>query len=341
MADTLLDVFKADGFSAISLTDAVNKMPFIPGRAGIVAGWMESGIQTVSIEIEEISGSLVLLNPSARGGAGQTTAKPKRVIRNLRVPHYEVDDGVQADEVLGVRAFGQAQMMQTLTEIVNARMATHIQLEVDPTLEYQRVGALKGIILNGDGTTLYNLFTEFGVQQPTEVAFDLTQATPVSGAVRRKCASVVRTIAAALGGLPYTGIYGFCSDDFWDDLIANVEVRSTFLNQAEASQLRGGSVYSTLNYGGITFENYRGAVGSTSFMTADKCHFFPVGVPGLFRTVYAPSDYVSEVGNPVGLPRYARQYVAPNGKAIVIEVQTNPLSYCTRPGVLVQGKRGA
>ena len=35
----VLDVFTSDAFSVASLTDAVNKRPFIPGRAGQVAGW--------------------------------------------------------------------------------------------------------------------------------------------------------------------------------------------------------------------------------------------------------------------------------------------------------------
>ena len=64
------------------------------------------------------------------------------------------------------------------------RLRQHAQLTLDPTIEYQRVGALKGIILNGDGSTLYNLFTEFGVTPPTEVGFDLANATPANGALR-------------------------------------------------------------------------------------------------------------------------------------------------------------
>jgi hypothetical protein len=158
--------------------------------------------------------------------------------------------------------------------------------------------------------------------------------------VRKICTDVTRTIATALGGIPYTGIYAFCSDTFWDDLIKNAEVRATYLNQQEAGQLRGGVAYQTLNFGGITFENYRGSVGATKFALDDKAHFFPTGVPGLWNTVYAPADYIETV-NTIGLPRYAKIFPMENGKGVNMEVQTNSLSFCTRPGVLVQGKRGA
>lgn len=335
----ILDVFKGDAFSVISLTDRVNKLPYVPGRAGQAIDWMEEGVPTTTIMIEEQSGTLTLINPSARGGPGVSVAKDKRKARNLIVPHIQIDDAVMAEEVQGVRAFGQESQVQTVQQIVDARMQQHLALKVDPTLEYQRMGAVRGIILNPDGTTLYNLFTEFNVAQPAEVAFDLTVAA--NGAVRKTCTAVVRTVAAALGAIPFTGVHAFCSDAFWDDLIANGEVRASYLQQQEASQLREGVAYQQLRFGGITFENYRGAVtGTTQFVLTDKAHFFPVGTPGLWRTVYAPADYIETV-NTIGLPRYAKQYPMPNDKGVMLEVQSNPLSYCVRPNALVQGRRGA
>lgn len=334
----MLDVFKADGFSIMQMTDRLNKMPFIPGRAGQVIDWSEESVSTTVIAIEEIGGVLTLVNPSARGGPGMAVAKDKRKLRNLTVPHFQIDDGIYAEEVQGIRAFGQESQVQTVQGVVDARMQAHVQLRLDPTLEYMRVGALRGIILNGDGSTLYNLFTEFGVAQPTEVAFDLANA--VNGAVRTSCTNVIRTISNAMGGVPFTGVHAFASDSFWDALIANAEVRASYLQQQEASQLRQGVAYSTLNFGGILFENYRGSVGATQFALTDKAHFFPVGSPGLWRTVYAPADYIETV-NTLGLPRYAKQFPMSNDKGVNLEVQMNPLSYNTRPDTLVQGRKGA
>jgi hypothetical protein len=334
----MLDVFKADGFSVISLTNAVNKMPYVPGRAGQVIDWNEVGIPTTTVMIEEQSGTLALINPTGRGGPGVSVAKDKRKVRNLTVPHIQIDDTIMAEEVQGVRAFGQENQVQTVMDVVNMRMQQHVSLKIDPTLEYQRMGAVRGIILNPDGSTLYNLFTEFNVSQPAEVAFDLTNAA--NGAVRKTCTDVVRTIAAAMGGIPFQGVYAFCSDAFWDDLIKNAEVRATYLNTVAAAELRTGVAFERFNFGGITFENYRGAVtGSTQFVLTDKAHFFPVGSPGLWNTVYAPADYIETV-NTIGRPRYAKQFPMPNDKGVNLEVQANPLSYCTRPNTLVQGKRG-
>lgn len=340
-----LDIFRQDAFGVISLTDKINKQPFVPGRAGQVIDWAESGVSNLSIMIEEIAGELRLINPTPRGGPGETDRKEKRTVRLLAIPHYEIDGAVLADEVQSVRAFGSETEVETVMTIVNQRLQEHAAHRLDPTLEYQRLGAIKGIILNGDGSPLYNLFTEFGVSQPSTQYFDLTDASD-KGRIRALCDNIVRSMARRLGGAPLPNVHAFVGDTFWDQLIKNAEIRETFLNQMQASQLREGTVYQTFNYGGITWENYRGGLGGidgdafTSFIDTDTAYFFPVGVPGLFRTIYGPADYMETV-NTIGLPRYARQFPMPNGKGVSIESQMNALSYCTRPTALVQGVAGS
>lgn len=341
----MLDVFNQDAFGVLSLTDAVNKIPFIPGRAGQLINWNERGITTTSIMIEEVDGVLKLLNPTPRGGQGETKAKDKRRARSLLVPHYQHDDGINADEVQGIRAFGSETDVQSVMGVVNQRLADAVQLVLDPTLEFQRLGAVKGLILNADGSTLYDLFTEFGVSQEAEIDFDLDAASPASGALRKKCAGAVRLVADNLGGTGFTGVHSFCGDAFFDDLLSHVEVVESYKGTPMAQVLRegyvypnGDKVYGAFEFGGIVWENYRGQNGSAKMVHTDKCHIFPVNVPGLFRTVYAPADYIETV-NTVGLPRYSKQWPSANGKRIEMESQSNPLSYCTRPKALLKGKR--
>jgi hypothetical protein len=334
---SVLDVFKQDAFSVVSLTDAINKVPYVPGRAGQVINWDEQGVPTTTIMLEEYQGSLQIINPSPRGGPGATTAKEKRTARNLTIPHYEHNDAVMADEVQGVRAFGQETQLQTVQQLVDRRLTSHVQLKLDPTLEYQRVGAVKGVILNGDGSTLYDLFAEFGVTQDAEIDFNLDVDGSATGALRTLCNVTARTLAGYMEGTPYAGIYAFCGDTFFDTLINNPEVVRTYLNQQEASQLRGNLAYSTFDFGGIRWENYRGAIGGTPFIATDKCHIFPVGTPG-WRTIYAPADYIDTV-NTIGLPRYARQFDMPNGKGVNLDSQMNALNYFTRPKALLKGRR--
>lgn len=342
---SVLNVFKSDAFNVVSLTDAINKIPFTPGRAGMLVPWAEQGVATTSIMLEEDEGTLALVNPSARGGPGAVVGKSKRTARTLTIPHYQTDDGVYADEVQGVREFGSEQQVKTVQSVVNARMAEHAT-NFDVTLEHQRIGAIKGIILNGDGSTLYNLFTEFGVSQEGEIDFDLDNANPASGALRKAAAGAVRKVFDNLGGIPVIGVHAFCGDAFFDDMLSHPEVVASYRGTPMAEVLRQGyvypnnmAVYGAFEFGGIVWENYRGSVDGTAFVHTDKCHLFPITAgPGLWRTVYAPADYIETV-NTIGLPRYAKQFAMPNDKGIMLEMQMNALSYCTRPKALLKGKR--
>lgn len=337
----VLDVFNGNAFNVTSLTDAINKIPFVPGRLGQLIPWGERGVTTTAIMLEEKAGVLTLVNPSPRGGVGSVIDKQKRVARTLTIPHYQRDDAIYADEVQGVREFGQEQTVATVQGIVSGRMADHTS-DFDATLEYQRIGAVKGTILNADGSTLYNLFTEFGVSQEAEIDFDLDNASPGSGALRKACAGAVRLIANNLGGSPFAGVHAICGDTFFDQLIAHSEVRASYLSTEMARVLRDGYVYPNSNvkifgafeFGGIVWENYRGSYdGTNPMVAATKAHLFPMGA-NLFRTVYAPADYIETV-NTIGLPRYAKQYRFPNDKGVALEMQMNALSYCVRPKALL------
>lgn len=339
----VLDVFKQDAFGVISLTDSFNKIPFVPGRAGTVIDWNDKGVPTTSIMLEEKNGVLTFINPTPRGSSGAAIEKQKRTARILAIPHYQRNDGVYADEVQGVREFGQEQSLATVQGVINGRMAEH-GADMDATLEYQRVGAIKGLIVNGDGTTLYNLFTEFSVSQESEIDFDLDNGSPASGVLRGACASAVRLIEDNLGGLPIQGVHAFCGNTFFDNLLAHPEVVLSYRNTPMAEVLRQGyvypnglQVYGAFEFGGIVWENYRGSVGGTAFVHTDKCHLFPMG-PSIFRTVYGPADYMETV-NTIGLPRYAKQFPMPNDKGVTLEMQMNALSYCLRPKALLKGKR--
>lgn len=342
----LLDIFNQSAFDMISLTDAINTQPFVPGRAGTLVNWNPSGVSTLTVMVEEKNGVLTMLNPTPRGGPGEAIDKTKRVVRPLVIPHYERPDAIYADEVQGIRAFGSESDVESVMGKVNERLATHAQ-DFDATLEYQRLGALKGLILNADTSTLYDLFTVFGVTQETEVAFDLTNAS--TSLLRKKCAAVIRLIADNMQGASFNGVHALCGDAFFDDLVANPGVIASYQTGGGiAAALRdpyiypssGAKVYGGLEFGGIVFENYRGSIGATKMVDTDKCHIFPMGAPGLFKTVFGPADYMDTV-NTNGLPRYARQRLMDNEKGVHLEMQMNALSYCTRPKVLIKGKRGS
>ncbi|MEG3637653.1 major capsid protein [Magnetococcus sp. PR-3] len=334
-----LDVFNNNAFSMVSLTDAINKMPFVPGRIGQLGIFHEQGVSTTTVLIEEREGSLNLVETTARGAPAVQNSSNKRKARSLTVPHIALEDTILADEVQNLRAFGSESNLEGVQTVVNNRLE-EVARKIDATLEHLRIGAIKGQILDADGSTvLYDLFTEFGVSQQGEVDFDLDNANPQAGAVKKKCHTIRRKIEDELGAQPYDHIHAICGPDFFDELITHPEVSTAYERYMDGLFLRQGQARGSFEYAGIIFEEYRGKVGSVEFHDPSKAHFFPVGVPGLFRQYNAPADFVETV-NTIGLPRYAKQAVDQQfARWVMLHVQSNPLPICTRPRVLLKAKR--
>lgn len=344
--DNILDIFNNDAFSVTSLSLALKELPPVSTRLGDMGLFQVISVPTTSVAIERIGETLQIVPPSPRGGPGETRDYAKRSMQDVRIPHFQRDWSVMADEVQDVRKFG-GMALQLVQDKVAEKLAVHTA-DFDATDELSRIGAIQGVVTYKDNSTL-DLFTTFGVPAPVEVDFDLDNAAPTDGSLRKSCTNIVRSMRTAMGGNPFSYVHAFVGDNFFDDLLQHPEVRETYKGWSEAQILRESYVGKNraenpiFEFGGIVWENYYGATGATGDaallgIQSEKARFIPVGSRGTFVSFFGPADYVDTV-NLVGLQRYARQWTMPNGKGINGETQTNALHICTRPGVLLSARR--
>ena len=129
-----LDIFSSSAFSMVALTDAINQMPFVPGRIGQLGLFREQGVSTTSVMIEEREGNLTLVETTSRGAPAVQHVANKRKARSLVVPHIALEDTILADEVQNVRAFGSESMLEGVQAVVNQRMS-EMATKMDATLE--------------------------------------------------------------------------------------------------------------------------------------------------------------------------------------------------------------
>lgn len=321
-------------FSVLALTASINNQPFVPGQLGATGIFDEDGVAVTTIKIEENNGTLALIEPTPRGGPGQTIGDEDRRVIPFEIDHYEINDAVLADEIQGVRQLGSDDQLETIQNRVDAKLRPHARA-LDATLEHQRVGAIKGVILSGKGKVLHNLYDRFGLAVPAPIALGIN--AHVGGIASKIKGDVVYSIEDELDA-PYDHIHAMCGRDFHDALWGQKEVRETFLADNMGYQLRDGAP-DVFTVGKVTFERYRtgkkatAANGGAAFIAANEARVFPVGVADLFITRFAPAD-LEETVNTIGLPRYAHQYGMQNGKGRHLDSQMNAISVCTRPGVL-------
>lgn len=333
---SLLDIFKADAFQLREMTDAINKQPFVPGRIGSMGLFQSNGITTLTAQIEEKEGILYLVPTRPRGAPGTQNQMAGRKLRPINTVHLPVDDRLNADEIQGVREFGTENQLETIQAKSNEKLQTMRQ-SIEATIEHHRMGAIKGIVTDADGSSvILDLFNTFEISPYPVVNFDLENTSPVSGYVRNQCHLIQRSMEDALGAANIAGVHGFVGKDFMDQLVSHPETIRAYERWQDGQALRESFARRTFAYAGIMFEEYRGKVGSVQYIEDDEARFFPLGVPGLFKTVYSPANFLETV-NTVGLPVYAKSVVDPADRWVDLLVQSNPLCYCTRPKVLMQG----
>lgn len=325
----MLDIFNSDAFSVDSLRDAFIKLPFQPSRIGDIGLFRGDSVTTTTVVIEEKDGLLSLIQTSQRGGPADTIGDQKRTVRSFVVPHLERESLVLADELQNVRAFGSETDVEVVQNVVNRRLMT-LRAMHEVTLEHMRVGAIKGTILDADGSTvLYNLFTEFGVSQQAK---DIELSTSTTD-VRAAAVAIMRLSEGELGGKAVNGYRAFCGDEFFDELVGHAEVKESLKYQESLLMRvdnRGG-----FEYGGITWENYRGSVGGVSFFPTAEAYVVPVGTSDVFTTYFAPADFMETV-NTLGEPIYAKIFTDPEDRFAKIHTQSNPLPLCLRPRAVIK-----
>ncbi|KAF0115596.1 MAG: hypothetical protein FD149_1555 [Rhodospirillaceae bacterium] len=291
--------FLDDVFRPAALTAGINKISNRYGRVEEMGLMPARPVRLRHIAIEERNGVLTLLPTATVGSPGTVGVRGKRKIRSFMIPHIPHDDVVLPEEVQGIRAFGSEGDLAALSDVLSLHLGS-MRDKHAITLEYLRMGALKGIILDADGSTLYNLYAEFAIT-PKTIAFDLSNA---GTDVKAKCLELKRHIEDNLLGEFMTEFHCFVSPEFFDAFTGHAKVVKAWENWQQGEALRSDQ-RKGFTFAGVTFAEYRGQATDPEgnvrrFIAAGEGHAFPVGTMQTFLTYFAPADF-NEAHNTLGL----------------------------------------
>jgi len=334
----MLDIFRTDAFSLTTLSDAFIKQPYQPGQIGRMGLFRSKGIRSTTAVIEWKDGQLNLIQTSPRGGPAAQTGNAKRTAETFLVPHLEKEAVIYADEVQNVRAFGSEDNTVAVTEIVNERLG-ELRADHEVTLEHMRAGAIQGVVKDADGSTLFSLFTKFGVVQQT-AALAADNGTDTGNTFRASLQAAQRLAENELGNAPISGWVILCGTTFFENAQADLGVTQSIrygdpmrLLNNQRREMVGGS--RSFEFAGVTFIEYVGSTGGSAFFPTAEGYLVPMG-PDIFRTYYAPADFVETV-NTLGMPGYAKIVNdAELNRWVKVHTQSNPLVICLRPRAIVK-----
>lgn len=338
---TIVDIFSDDAFSATSLTEAINIVPNDYGRLREMNLFPEEPIPTTTVAVEYANGTLNLLPTRERGAPSSLGMPEKRHARQFGTFHIPHDDFVRADDVQNILArVSSAGALEAVQTLVNRKQIT-MRRKHAITLEHMRMGALRGEILDSDGSSLLNLFTVFGVTQHS-VDFVLGTATTD---VKAKARSVVSYMEDNLEGEVMTGVHVLASPEWYEKFIGHAKVEEIYKYYDGQNNPLRQDVRRGFPFHGLTIEEYRGSAqylqedgtyATRRFIPAGEAIAFPVGTMDVFKTYFAPADFMDTV-NTLGEQIYVRQAVDPEFQRWVkLHSQSNPLPLVKRPKLLVK-----
>jgi hypothetical protein len=334
----LVDIFSPDAFNLLSMTQAVEKVPFLPQLLGDMNLFDPSPVRTEKVAVERRDGILQMIQTSPRGADSSKIDKIRPKLRDFRTSRIILDDTIYAHELQNMRAFGSESDVQTLTDEVTLRQK-RISDRISLTLENMRLGAVQGVVTDADASTIYDFYAEFGISQPAEIGFTNANVTTAGGMVPFLDNNITRAMLRSLGGnVPGAQIVALVGDSFFDWFTQHPDVVKTYLNWMGAEALRDSNAFRVFNFAGIMWVNYRGTDdNSTVAITTNKAKFFAKNVPGLFQHVMSPGEQMALV-NTLGRERYS--WIVPDKDEdlwVKIKVASYPLMMCTRPESLLRG----
>lgn len=320
------DIFNDDAFSVSSLSQTIVDIPRVSTPLGDSGLFNEYGIPTTVMMIEREGSGLKLVPAAPRGGVRQPVTLGQRKLIPIAAIHLPQSGSMLADEVQGIRAFGSETEVEAAVKRVTTKLAK-MKSQLDLTLEYHRVGAVKGVVLDADGTTeLLDIYETFGMTQE-EVFFNFASST---SDIKQIAISVKRKIKKSLGGRAFKSVRVLCSESFFDALVGHATVKKAFELYNQNSFARTDQSGTVFEYGNVFFEEYSGGIGDIDFIPDGEAYAYPEGVSNLFQTAFAPADYMETV-NTEGLPYYAKQERMAFDKGVELESQSNPITFCSLP----------
>lgn len=316
-----------------ALNAYINNLPRIVTRLGDMGLFQEEGlVGTTIVKIGLENNKLTLVPNVPRGAPGQPKGLDRGKVKLLETTHLPQRSTVMADQLLGV--WDPADPDGTnVAAVVNKLQAVH-KRDLDYTIEYHRMGALQGKLLDADGSVILDFYDAFGVQKVT-IGMELNKADTK---VRSKTVSIKRAIEDKLGDVPYTGVHVLCSAGFFDALIDHPDVEEAYKRWQDGAALRS-DLRKGFVFGDVIFEELPGSAGGKLAIPDNEAIAFPLGVPDMFLTRFAPADYLETVRG-VGLPYYSKTAKLRMDKGIELESQSNPLNINTRPDAVVRLKAG-
>lgn len=334
----IFDIFtqaEPDGTLGATLAGVIEDIPHAPSRIRDLGIFRTGSLLGTVAAYDVTAWGVDLVQTSNRSDDTTYVESDDRNMVDFRAVHLSKSAKITEEDFRDIRALGKAQF--EAAKGLLARKARKPVLDVRTTIEWHMLGAIRGLILNANGDVITDMFAKLGQTNRGTRYLDI--ANLADGEFNTICGEIVDTVADSLGGLSFSSVHAFVNNATMRSIANLPECREAFRFQ-QSSQLRENKGYGTVfEYGGITFETYRGKVGGVDFVSEGEIIAFPLGADNFVQD-FAPANRIGEEYQ-IGQPEFVIPFEDPRGKFEEVEIQANPLTLNLRPHATVICNIGA
>jgi Phage major capsid protein E len=333
-------------FNAVDLTNVLNMYPNQYDALNNSSMFPFVGMSTPVAAIQRNTTGLNLVQSGQWcGPANATNTGKKREVIMIQVPHTEIIDAVTPCDISGRQTWDLSSgpgLMTLQGEVQDRQISMRAALE--QTLEYRKIRALYGEILDADGSIMTNLFTTFGYT-PKNIEFTLSNP---AFDVRAACMELKRHLEKNFKGR-YTGVDVVVTSDFMDALTGHASVIDVYKRCCDTQGNVTGDVRNSFTYGGVRFWEYTASgsyvnsaqeLVSVDFMAkpltgADKSFVegvaYVTGSTNTFETLGAPPQTTQEVNTKATQTYYSQMEPKCFNKGFDLMMEMNALPINKQP----------
>lgn len=343
-------------FTIYDMAAALEEIPNTYGLVRDLNLFPNDSINTTIVQLDSEAGQIYALPVKSRGAPGTPGRVPTPRATYIELAHVPHTDTILPGDIQNVRQLG-TQNLESAAAWMAKRLQTYTRPRHDVTREVMRVGALKGLVVDGTGATILDLYAEFGVTK-TVIAFDLDNA---ASDVIGHCQRLFDHMADNVRGSPWSGVEVIVGGTFFGKLIQHPKVADLYKNYEAAQQIANAVRDPRAAYGrefvfqNIKFREYNwtyspwdantNAPGGSSvrFVAADRGHAYPTGTINLAATFNGPPNTMDMVNQapPEGDYIHITEKVLDHGQGVELLSQSNLMPIHRQPAVLVELRAGA
>lgn len=323
----LTDVFNEDAFRTLDLTLRVNELERFPHTPTYFTNLFEvDNIATTTVQLEKRSTGVQTVAVGTRGtvaAAVATTEDQDAFPVNSRKIGNTIT--ITAQDIQDRRGAGEL-TLETVQSVSDRRIAEYLRSHAIAR-EGMLLSAARGIWTLPNSAVAQNYFTLYGVTAPDTFELNLAGSGLGKHHLRAKIEEFLGAAEDRAGGIEFEDVDLVCGKGAFSKLTNFGEVRDDFARWLNLVRPEG-TPLAPFRFAGVNIIRGRHAgLGDDEIVPVFR------GIPGMYRSVYTPGDYMDAVNGP-GLLRYASAKLLDHGKGIEYELASFPVDACTRPELL-------